>query len=61
MESARPQVLIADDHVVFAEALRLPLETSYSVIGIAADGRALVREAAGSSRTSLLWTSACHS
>jgi len=46
MESARPQVLIADDHVVFAEALRLLLETSYSVIGIVPDGRALMREAA---------------
>ncbi len=46
MESARPQVLIADDHVVFAEALRLLLEKNYGVIGIAADGRALVREAA---------------
>jgi len=46
MESARPKVLIADDHVVFAEALRLLLEKNYSVIGIVADGRALVREAA---------------
>ncbi len=41
----RPRVLIADDHVVFAESLRLLLEKHYEVVGTAKDGRALVREA----------------
>ncbi len=41
----RPRVLIADDHVVFAEGLRLLLEKHYDVVGTAKDGRALVREA----------------
>jgi DNA-binding NarL/FixJ family response regulator len=46
MESPRPQVLIADDHVVVADALRVLLEKNCRVVGIVADGRALVREAA---------------
>ena len=41
----RPRVLIADDHVVFAESLRLLLEKHYEVVGTAKDGRTLVREA----------------
>jgi DNA-binding NarL/FixJ family response regulator len=44
MES-RPQVLIADDHVIFADALRLLLEKCYRVVGTVTDGRALVTEA----------------
>ena len=46
MENPRPRILIADDHVVFAEALRLLLEKNYTVVGCVPDGRALVREAA---------------
>jgi DNA-binding NarL/FixJ family response regulator len=46
METARPRILIADDHVVFADALRALLEKNFSVVGTVADGRALVREAA---------------
>jgi len=46
MQSGRPQILIADDHVVFAEALELLLEKNYEVVGIVADGRSLVAEAA---------------
>jgi DNA-binding NarL/FixJ family response regulator len=42
---ARPQILIADDHVVFAEGLRLLLEKRYTVVGAVADGRALITEA----------------
>jgi len=45
MNPARPQILIADDHAMFAEGLRLLLEKNYSVIGSVANGRALVREA----------------
>jgi DNA-binding NarL/FixJ family response regulator len=40
--SNRPQILIADDHAVFAEALRLLLAKSYDVVGTVLDGRALV-------------------
>jgi DNA-binding NarL/FixJ family response regulator len=46
MQSGRPQILIADDHLVFAEALRLLLEKNYEVVGIVADGRSLMAEAA---------------
>src|SRR5271157_3223404 len=43
---ARPQILIADDHVIFADGLRLLLEKRYDVVGAVTDGRALVAEAA---------------
>ncbi len=43
---SRPRVLIADDHAIFAEALRVLLEKTYTVVGIVADGRTLVSEAA---------------
>lgn len=46
MQDPRPQILIADDHAVFAEALRLLLEKSYSVVDIVGDGRSLVSAAA---------------
>jgi len=39
------RLLIADDHAIFAESLRMLLEKTYSVVGIVADGRALVSEA----------------
>ncbi len=44
MES-RPQVLIADDHLIFADGLRLLLEKCYKVVGTVTDGRALITEA----------------
>jgi DNA-binding NarL/FixJ family response regulator len=44
-DRSRPQLLIADDHAIFAEALRVLLEKTYLVVGIVADGRALVSEA----------------
>ena len=40
-----PRLLIADDHVIFAESLRIVLEKTYAVVGIVTDGRALVSEA----------------
>ncbi len=46
MQASRPQILIADDHPVFTEGLRLLLEKTYDVIGAVADGRALVTAAA---------------
>jgi DNA-binding NarL/FixJ family response regulator len=39
-----PRLLIADDHAIFAETLRLYLEKTYTVIGVVLDGRALVAE-----------------
>jgi len=44
-DRSRPHLLIADDHAIFAEALRVLLEKTYLVVGIVADGRALVSEA----------------
>ncbi len=46
MES-RPQILIADDHGVFADGLRLLLEKRYTVVGTVSDGRELVDQAPG--------------
>lgn len=46
VQSARAAtVLIADDHTVFAEALRKLLQDDYTVVGLVADGRKLVEEA----------------
>lgn len=41
----RPGVLIADDHAIFAEALRVYLERTYPVVGMVSDGRALIEAA----------------
>ena len=41
----RPQILIADDHVIFADGLRLLLEKHYTVVGSVVDGLALTTEA----------------
>jgi DNA-binding NarL/FixJ family response regulator len=40
-----PRFLIADDHAMFAEALRLYLEKTHTVVGIVRDGHAMVAEA----------------
>jgi DNA-binding NarL/FixJ family response regulator len=40
-----PHLLIADDHAMFAETLRVYLEKTYTVVGVVMDGRAMVREA----------------
>ena len=39
-----PRFLIADDHAIFAEALRAYLEKIYTILGVVLDGRALVLE-----------------
>lgn len=44
--SDKPQVLIADDHTVFADGLKLLLEKNYNVVGSVTNGRALVTQAA---------------
>lgn len=42
----KPRILIADDHILVAEACKKLLETDYEVVGVVRDGRALVRAAA---------------
>lgn len=37
-----PQFLLADDHTMFVEALRIYLERYYPVLGVVSDGRALI-------------------
>jgi DNA-binding NarL/FixJ family response regulator len=41
----RPRFLIADDHAIFAETLKVYLERAYAVVGMVFDGRALVEVA----------------
>jgi len=45
MASSRARILLAEDHAVVAEGLKLLIEKSHNVIGIVANGRALVTEA----------------
>ena len=40
-----PRILIADDHAMFAETLRVYLEKTYTVLGVVLDGHAMVAEA----------------
>lgn len=40
--SSRPRVLIADDHIMVAEAFKKLLESDFDVVGIVQDGQALV-------------------
>jgi DNA-binding NarL/FixJ family response regulator len=44
-DRARPRFIIADDHAIFAEALKVFLERTYPVVGVVADGRALIEAA----------------
>ena len=44
-DKSLPRLLVADDHVIFADTLRVFLEKSYSVQGVVSDGRAMVEEA----------------
>jgi DNA-binding NarL/FixJ family response regulator len=44
--SRRPRVLLADDHLMVAEALRSLLSSEFDLVGVVEDGRALL-EAAG--------------
>ena len=41
----RPRVLIADDHLMVAEALKSLLSSDFDLVGVVEDGRALVEEA----------------
>ena len=42
--SRRARILIADDHAIFAEALCTYLEKTFDVVGLVADGRAMLEE-----------------
>jgi DNA-binding NarL/FixJ family response regulator len=44
-DRSRQRLLIADDHAIFAEALKIYLERAYQVVGMVPDGRALIEEA----------------
>lgn len=44
VNDARPTVLLADDHDIVVQGLRRVLETNFNVIGIVADGLALVTD-----------------
>lgn len=43
---SKPTILIADDHILVAEACKKLLEPEYEVVGIVRDGRAMVQAAA---------------
>jgi DNA-binding NarL/FixJ family response regulator len=43
-DRSRPKFLIADDHMIFAQALKVYLEPKYGVVGVVQDGRALIEE-----------------
>ena len=45
MMKNRPRVLLADDHLLVAEALKSLLEPEFDLIGVVEDGRALLEEA----------------
>ena len=49
----RPRVLLADDHLLVAEALKSLLATEFDLVGVVEDGRALV-EAAGTLRPDVI-------
>ncbi|MFZ0517800.1 MAG: response regulator transcription factor [Acidobacteriaceae bacterium] len=43
--SSRIRILLADDHAMVVEGLRALLENSYEIVGVAADGRAMLEVA----------------
>ena len=45
MMKNRPRVLLADDHLLVAEALKSLLEPEFDLVGVVEDGRALLEEA----------------
>jgi DNA-binding NarL/FixJ family response regulator len=51
--SRRPRVLLADDHLLVAEALRSLLSPEFELVGVVEDGRALL-EAAGRLRPDVI-------
>jgi DNA-binding NarL/FixJ family response regulator len=51
--SPRPRVLLADDHLMVAEALKSLLTPEFDLVGVVEDGRALI-EAAGTLRPDVI-------
>ena len=45
MTQARPRVLLADDHLLVAEALKSLLTPEFELVGVVGDGRALLEAA----------------
>lgn len=43
--ATRPRVLLADDHAIVAEALRLLLSDDYEIVAVVGDGHALISKA----------------
>ena len=43
--ASRPQILIAEDHLIFAETLSAYLGRTFAVVGIVGDGRSMVEKA----------------
>jgi DNA-binding NarL/FixJ family response regulator len=41
----RPRILLADDHTLIVDALRLMLQSEFEVVGTVSDGRALLKAA----------------
>src|SRR3954468_20444734 len=42
---SHPRLLLADDHAIFSDALRLYLEKDFDIVGVVSDGRTLINEA----------------
>jgi DNA-binding NarL/FixJ family response regulator len=42
---SHPRLLIADDHAIFSDTLRLYLEKDFDIVGVVSDGRTLIDEA----------------
>lgn len=53
MSTLRPRVLLADDHLLVAEALKSLLVPGFELVGVVADGRAML-EAAGTLRPDVI-------
>ena len=45
MKTARPRILLADDHAILLEAFRKMLEPTYAVVGAVTDGHAMIQAA----------------
>ena len=55
----RPRLLLADDHLLVAEALKSLLATEFELVAVVEDGRALVAARRSCGRMSSSRTSPC--
>src|SRR3981189_3909204 len=44
-DKSHPRLLLADDHAIFSDALRLYLDKDFDIVGVVSDGRTLVDQA----------------